>query len=235
MELKERTSATGLHAHVLDQVERLHLPKDSRILDLGCGTGALLARLQMAGYVNLTGIDIAPPRECGGIRFMEADLDDLHADIPAGSVDLILAVEVLEHVENMGALLNRLAMMLAPKGRLLVTTPNVHSVEARVRYFLKNDLKQFDKIGDPTHVYPVFVFTFQRVLGRHGFTVDRSWAFPEDGSSPTSRKSLRFLAWLARLSGVRGDPDGDHLCLLISKTVTSTSAPSKKEALTMHY
>lgn len=63
MELKERTSATGLHAHVLDQVERLHLPKDSRILDLGCGTGALLARLQMAGYVNLTGIDIAPPPE----------------------------------------------------------------------------------------------------------------------------------------------------------------------------
>lgn len=62
MELKERTSATGLHAHVLDQVERLNLPKDSRILDLGCGTGALLARLQMAGYVNLTGIDIAPPR-----------------------------------------------------------------------------------------------------------------------------------------------------------------------------
>lgn len=74
----------------------------------------------MAGYVNLTGIDIAPPENAAVSASWKPISDDLHADIPAGSVDLILVVEVLEHVENMGAL-NRLAMMLAPKGRLLVT------------------------------------------------------------------------------------------------------------------
>ena len=128
------------------------------------------------------------------------------------------------------------ARVLAPDGVLLVTTPNVHSVQARLRYLLLGELKQFDAIGDPTHITPVFEFPFRRLLARHGLEVAQRWGFPEDGSSPTSRAGLSALAGALSLLGVRGSPAGDQLCLLIRKRpVQDAAAHDKRHAVTAHY
>ena len=249
---EERANA-GLHAHVAHKVQALVPARNASVLDVGCGSGALLQRLAALGYGNLCGMDIAPPAvlpvtppvtpsvtldaAATTVRYIECDLDACVTPLPAQSVDLALSIEVFEHVENLGSLLAELARVLAPQGLLLATTPNLHSLEARLRWLLMGRLKQFDAIGDPTHVSPLFLFPLDRVLRRHGLELVQSWGFPLDGSSPTSRPGLRVMAGVLRALGLRGAPAGDQLCLLIRKAPAPGGATvrSKRQALTAHY
>ena len=41
-------------------VNRIGLPKDSKIIDIGCGSGSILAMFRHLGYFNSIGIDISP-------------------------------------------------------------------------------------------------------------------------------------------------------------------------------
>lgn len=235
-QLQERAN-NGLHAHVAHRVQALLPAPQSRVLDIGCGNGALLHRLAAMGYTDLVGLDIAPPSTAlPGLSYLTGDLDDCRTPLPAGSVQMALAVEVLEHVENSGSLLQELARVLAPDGLFLATTTNVHSLEARLRYLLLGHLKQFDALGDPTHITPVFQFPFRRLLARHGFEVAECWGFPLDGSSPTSRPGLAALARAASWLGLHGQPAGDQLCLLIRKLPAGGGlAQDKRQAVTAHY
>ena len=112
----------------------------------------------------------------------------------------------------------------------------MHSLEARIRLLLLGELKQFDRIGDPTHIQPIFCFPFERLLARHGFEIRAKWGFPLDGSSPTSRPGLRAMAGLARALGVSDPLGGDQLCLLIGRRQEAEAVNvSKQELVTAHY
>jgi SAM-dependent methyltransferase len=237
LNLSERTTG-GLHEFVADRLTKLFPDRNPRILDIGCGTGALLVRLRTLGFKHLCGIDIDPPEALPGISFLPCDLDNFTVPLEAGTVDLAMAVEVIEHIENIGGLLQELSRLLSSNGLLLLTTPNVHSVEARLRFLLARNLKQFDAIGDPTHISPIFLFPFQRILKRHGFFIIEVSGFPQDGSSPTSRPSLRLLAKVARLLGAKDAPSGDTLYLLVGRSEDpgfASSFEAKKQDLTAHY
>lgn len=236
MSQQERANL-GLHDHVIGKIQRMEPALDTSILDLGCGTGSLLRRLRGLGYGQLAGVDIAAPEDVDGIRFHSIDLDKPKLPIADSSVSLVVAVEIVEHLENLGAVLAELRRVLTPTGRVLITTPNVHSIEARLRLLLTGKLKQFDQIGDPTHIVPIFLFPFRRLVARHGFTIADQWGFPGNGRSPTSRPALRMLAALARLAGASGNPDGDQLCLLLENHGASPASAqeTKAAALTAHY
>jgi 2-polyprenyl-3-methyl-5-hydroxy-6-metoxy-1,4-benzoquinol methylase len=122
--LSERTTG-GLHEFVAKRLIEIVPERDARILDVGCGTGALLARLRTLGFKHLYGIDIDPPESQEGIEFVACDLDSLNAPIEAGTVDLALAVEVIEHIENIGGLFQGLSRLLRPSGLILLTTPKM--------------------------------------------------------------------------------------------------------------
>ena len=56
-------------------------------------------------------------------------LDDMtNTRVPADSVDIVLSVEVLEHVEDDAAFVANVARVLVPTGTFLLTTPNGDSV-----------------------------------------------------------------------------------------------------------
>jgi SAM-dependent methyltransferase len=221
-------------------VQRLLPDPAARILDLGCGSGALLERLLLMGYGDLVGIYISPPASTGGIHYQQADLDIFQLDRPDASFDLVLAVEVIEHIENLGLFCQELARLLKPGGLALFTTPNLHSAQAKILFALTDRLKQFDAKGDPTHITPIVLFPFTRLLHRYGLAVQDCWSFPLDGRSPTSRPAMRLAARLFSLLLPASAAHGDTLCLLIERDNGSLHPPrdkalDKAAALTAHY
>lgn len=213
--LTERT-APGLHESLLDRLP-LDLPKDARILDVGCGTGAWLARLKSRGFSNLSGIDGDIEQvKCAGITIARADLNQASPWPVEGRFRLITAIEVIEHIENIGLFFDHVREHLEDNGCLLLTTPNVESLAARLRFLLLGELKQFDSIGDRTHIFPVLITTLNRILASHRLEIVSRWGHPLDGHTMTSRWWVNVLARALRVVLKETTP-GDNLCLMIRK------------------
>lgn len=208
--LYERT-VPGLHEHLCERLSAVD--RRAPVLDIGCGTGAWLARLARAGFADMHGVDRGPaPPEHLGIRFAQVDVERQQLPFAASSFGLITAIEVLEHVLNTGVFLGELRRLVRPDGVILLTTPNVHSVAARLRFLLSGELPFFDRKGDPTHVSPVFVPLLERALPAHGLRLESTWTYPP--APRQFRFELRALARAARVA--LADPlAGDSLCLLL--------------------
>jgi SAM-dependent methyltransferase len=104
---------------------------DSRILDVGCGAGGLLLKLQRDGFRSLLGADpfIGADIDYGnGVRVLKREL----AEVP-GRFDLVMLHHSFEHMPDPAAALRALRGLLAPRGTLLVRIPVADS-ELRRRY-----------------------------------------------------------------------------------------------------
>ena len=95
------------------------------VVDLGCGYGDFI---NQAGAPNRIGID---SRDCSshladGVSFVHARAADALAEMAEGSVDLVMASNLLEHLdwEAVGSLLDEITRVLRPGGRLMLLQPN---------------------------------------------------------------------------------------------------------------
>jgi SAM-dependent methyltransferase len=100
-----------------------------RVLDAGCGTGYGSAELAQSA-AQVTGLDIsADAIEYASASYPIPDLRFLESSctampLPAGSFDLVVAFEVIEHLADYRAFLNECARVLAREGLLIVSSPN---------------------------------------------------------------------------------------------------------------
>jgi ubiquinone/menaquinone biosynthesis C-methylase UbiE len=93
-----------------------------RILDVGCGTSRLVGRLSTC--LPIVGIDASLAMLAAGEgRPSVAAADASFLPFSSRSFDGILSINVLEHVSDAGHHVRDLARMLAPGGRLVLTTP----------------------------------------------------------------------------------------------------------------
>lgn len=101
------------------------LPKDARILEIGCGTGHNVPMLRGFGTVEAVERD-ADARAVAsnrlGIAVVEASLPDL-TGIAENSYDLVALLDVIEHVADDHAALASIARRLRSGGRVLITVP----------------------------------------------------------------------------------------------------------------
>lgn len=211
--LSEKT-VFGLHASLIKHIPA-NISLSSKILDLGCGSGAWLHRLSVKGYLDLTGIDCdtAELRPKAG-NYINADLDGTDWGLKGEKFALITAIEVIEHLGNIGRFFEQAKNFLAEDGMILLTSPNILSLPVRLRFLLTGDLKQFGRLGNPSHLFPILLGTFPRLLRRYGLEIVEYWGYPEDGRTLTSRW---FVNWIARLFRVflPEQVPGDVVCMLI--------------------
>jgi len=102
-------------------------------LDFGCGMGMMLPLLRRR-FATVYGVDLVPEAAREFLRRWDAAYRESHEDVSVhddiegtgladGSVDLILALDVLEHVDHLEDTLDRMRRLLSPRGVLLVCGP----------------------------------------------------------------------------------------------------------------
>lgn len=137
----------GLHDQIADAISR-KVPKGSRILDFGAGEGALSERLFDMGY-KITAAD----KDAANFRSENCDFSSINFDRPdevdaftqahANQFDVVLGVEVIEHVHDQWKYVRQLMTMAKPGGIILVTTPNTTSWLSRINFLRAGRFHQF--------------------------------------------------------------------------------------------
>jgi SAM-dependent methyltransferase len=149
-----------------------------RVLDVGCGNGALAGALAAAGF-DVTGCDDDP----GGIeiarrvvpaaRFEQVGVYDDPARLGATDFDVAVATEVIEHLFRPAALPRFAAAVLKPGGHLILTTP-YHGYLKNLALSLANGWdRHFSPLWDGGHVKFWSPATITQLLTREGYDVVR--------------------------------------------------------------
>ncbi len=109
-----------------DEIRQLRLPGDARILDVGTSTGTNLRMLRDLGYTNFVGLDFSPEAirfclEKGLGEVMEGNIKEL--PFPDKSFELVIATDIIEHIDDDQKALSQIARVLKPGGHALLTVP----------------------------------------------------------------------------------------------------------------
>jgi 2-polyprenyl-3-methyl-5-hydroxy-6-metoxy-1,4-benzoquinol methylase len=124
-----------------------------RVLDLGCGEGALTAALAGMG-ADVLGVEVA---QAGGDRARRAHPElgvgvaPIDGPLPCadGAFDVVWSSEVIEHVADTARWLSEVRRVLAPGGRLALTTPS----HGRLRLLAGGIERYSEPLGDHLHLY----------------------------------------------------------------------------------
>jgi ubiquinone/menaquinone biosynthesis C-methylase UbiE len=124
-----------------------------RVLDLGCGAGDLAADLARAG-ARVTAADVAQAAlDRVASRHPELALRLIAIDAPLpfedGSFDAVWSSDVIEHVADTARWLSEVRRVLAPGGRVLLTTPS----HGRLRLLAGGIELYSEPLGDHLHLY----------------------------------------------------------------------------------
>jgi SAM-dependent methyltransferase len=156
------------YAPHLRQFIARHIPPDrsARIVDLGCGDGIFLHYLRDAGYRNTAGVDVSPEQIARAHRLgltdvRHADIDGFLDETAASSVDVVLLMDVLEHLtrEELFRTLDGVVRVLANGGVCIAHMPNAEGLFGmRIRY------------GDFTHEQAFTAQSSRQVFRAVGFS-----------------------------------------------------------------
>lgn len=158
------------------QSEILLLPflkKDFRILEFGCGEGAFSQRLTDLGFiVDACDIDIVQVKaKPNNIIHIDINKENL-IDNFKYKYDCIIAMEIIEHLENPWKFMRDVSCLLKENGIVLISTPNVANFASRIRFMMRGNLLGFEKENlYYGHITPITPFQLENLFKSTNYKV----------------------------------------------------------------
>lgn len=168
------------------------IPSASRVLDLGCGDGELLAHLMDAADCTGTGVEIDDASVLAaiglGVPVIELDIDNQLDEFADGSYDVVVLsrtiqtirrpVEVLQHMSRIGS-------------TLIVSVPNFGQLRNRLR-LLRGRMPMSPDLPHPWYDTPNIRFTtladLEDLFAGLDLRVERRIVLRQDGRPATSNQ-----------------------------------------------
>lgn len=140
----QEMAAYGLHSDVFEMLNP-YLKKGMHILDFGCGQGAFSQRLVDIGMI-VDACDINTDQIKANVnKKITLDLNkEINPDSFSDKYDMLIALEILEHLQNPWKYLNDCLTLLKDDGIIVLSTPNISNFVSRLRFFMRGSLIAFE-------------------------------------------------------------------------------------------
>jgi SAM-dependent methyltransferase len=182
------------HSFFRKYVTEFNQPK---ILEIGAGHGAFTEILYREGY-DVSACDLFP--ELFFLKEVECKKADLTEKLPYNSetFDIIVAVEVMEHILDHQMIFAESSRILKNNGILLFSTPNILSLKSRIRFLFSGFFYGFKPINHENndglqHLSSLTVDQYINLGLNKGF---RQCDFSIDKQQATSRIYLFMMPFL---------------------------------------
>lgn len=131
-----------------------------RVLELGPGQGTTLAWIQQShpdvwsyGVELFEDAAVQARHVFTDVRVGNVETFPFENDIEAGSLDLVLCLDVLEHLADPWSVVKRLSPLLRPGGRLIISVPNIRNWKFLWHLLSRADFNYTDAgLLDRTHL-----------------------------------------------------------------------------------
>ena len=175
--MNDSNAASNYYTFVRSEIAPL-LPEDAiRILDVGCGLGATSAWLKSiypgSHTVGLEGNATLLPELARNVD--EPYIVDLNGPWPdVGAVDLVLLLDVLEHLLHPEEVLSRVLATMTEEGTVIISLPNVAHLSVSLPLLLLGRFDYGDAgILDRTHLHFFYLGSALDLVRRAGLDVEK--------------------------------------------------------------
>ncbi len=142
--------------------------RSAAILDFGCGPGSFLALLRDEfGYENVEGLELNTASVQVAQRSYDLRIASKIEELRTKQYDLVILIEVIEHIPDPKEVLRTISSLLKPGGALFITTDSVRNIPAR--YFPSH----CGHYTGPSHVSLFTEQAMTEMLTQSGFRVER--------------------------------------------------------------
>ena len=216
----------GLHEQIY-QFALENFDANQPVLELGAGSGALSLRMRDGGF-SVVPVDLDGNDWNLDIPLIEANLNEesWQEKLPAGvRFRQIVAVEVIEHLENPSKFFRDMSSLLGEGGCLILSTPNVCSFHSAYALFKRGELALFspDDCITSGHISILPWWMLQHLAARNGLVATACVGICEVPVSGFLKKRFVRIATMLRslVYQPRGfvSPDGLNVVLVFRKRV----------------
>ncbi len=187
---------------IYSMISRVVMAKELRgkILDFGAGVGNLTRRLvamKRFNQVSATDIMVSPADLRGTVEWI---VHDLNTTFPGheSAFDVVVASEVIEHLENPRFVMREIYRILRPGGTVLVSTPNNESWRSLLALTVRGHHVAFGDSSYPAHIVALLRRDLSRIfheakLGQPEFYYSDDGGIPGKPSVTWQKVSFQLL------------------------------------------
>ena len=167
----------GYYEDPRPDIQALVQARGARVLDVGCGAGALSAALKADGAAHTAGVELDQDAAKNAAerldQLVEGSAVDAELPFSQGEFDYLIFGDVLEHLPAPEQALERYLPYLAPDGRVIVSVPNMRFYLVLLRLLFDRWAYTDSGVRDRTHLRIFTRRSLVRMLNDAGLQVER--------------------------------------------------------------